>query len=108
MGEILETLMVICFGLSWPISVYKSYKARTAAGQSLVFLSAIWIGYIFGIAGKIITHNINYVLIVYIFNLLVVTCDLILYFRNKTLDMQSDEKIAIKKEIFTGKEVPVK
>ena len=108
MGEILETLMVICFGLSWPISVYKSYKARTAAGKSLVFLSAIWLGYIFGIAGKIITHNVNYVLIVYIFNLLVVTCDLILYFRNKSFDAQSVEEVSINKEIFTGKEVPVK
>ena len=96
MGEIFETLMVICFGLSWPLSVYKSYKSRTTAGKSLVFLTAIWIGYICGIASKFITHNINYVLIIYIFNLIVLSCDLILYFRNKALEMNF------------GKEVPVK
>ena len=96
MGEIFETLMIICFGLSWPLSVYKSYKARTTAGKSIVFLTIIWLGYIFGIAGKFLTHNINYVLIIYIFNLIIVSCDLILYFRNKALDMN------------IGKEVPVK
>ena len=32
-----ETLMIICFGLSWPLSVYKSWKSRTAKGKSLQF-----------------------------------------------------------------------
>lgn len=108
MGEILETLMVICFGLSWPLSVYKSYKARTTAGKSLIFLTVIWLGYIFGIVGKLITHNINYVLILYIINLVVVSCDLILYFRNKSIDMHADKDVHNAREIHTGKEVTVK
>ena len=37
MGEIFELGMVICFGISWPLSVYKSYKARTTLGKSLIF-----------------------------------------------------------------------
>ena len=32
-----ETLMIICFGLSWPLSVYKSWKSRTSKGKSLQF-----------------------------------------------------------------------
>ena len=34
MPELLEIIMLICFGASWPISVAKSYKARTAKGKS--------------------------------------------------------------------------
>lgn len=96
MGEILETLMVVCFGLSWPLSVYKSYKARTAAGKSLIFLTVIWLGYIFGITGKLVTHHVNYVLAIYIFNLVVVSCDLILYFRNKAIDMHTGKEVTVK------------
>ena len=59
MSQLLETLMMISFGLSWPISVYKSYKARSAQGKSLVFLLAIWLGYICGISGKILGGNIT-------------------------------------------------
>ena len=42
MAEIFETLMLVCFGLSWPISVVKSYKACTAQGKSLMFELAIY------------------------------------------------------------------
>ena len=108
MGEIFELLMIICFGLSWPLSVYKSYKARTTAGKSLVFLSAIWIGYICGIASKIMTHNINYVLVIYIVNLIIVSCDLVLYFRNKALDMEHKHESRTETGVSLGKEVLVK
>ena len=54
-AQIFEALMVICFGLSWPLSVSKSWKSRTAKGKSLFFEVFIWVGYLFGIAGKIIT-----------------------------------------------------
>ena len=86
MGEIMEVFMLICFGLSWPVSVYKSYKAHTAVGKSPVFLTVIWLGYIFGISGKILAGNVNYVLIIYIFNLVIVSLDVLLYFRNKAWD----------------------
>ena len=49
-----ETVMIVCFGLSWPLSVYKSWKSRTAKGKSLQFEIFIWIGYIFGIAKNFI------------------------------------------------------
>ncbi len=40
MAEILEAVMLICFGLSWPMNAYKNYKARTAAGSKLAVHSA--------------------------------------------------------------------
>ena len=33
MPELFEILMIISFGISWPINVYKSYKARTTKGK---------------------------------------------------------------------------
>ena len=81
--KIFECIMLICFGLSWPISVYKSIKSKTTKGKSVVFIFAIIIGYISGIVGKIVNREINYVLILYCFNLVVVSIDLTLFFINK-------------------------
>ncbi len=90
MSEIFEAAMVICFGISWPLSVYKSWKSRTAKGKSLMFELFIWFGYVCGIAGKIINHNITYVFIFYIINIVMVSTDIILFFRNKKLDQVAD------------------
>ena len=90
MAEMFEAAMVICFGASWPLSVYKSYKSRTAKGKSLPFQILIFIGYICGIAGKIITHNVTYVFIFYLFNITMVGIDLMLYVRNRRLDKLSE------------------
>ncbi len=87
MAEFFETLMLICFGLSWPISVMKSYKSCTAQGKSLMFELAIFIGYICGICSKFMAGNINYVLMLYIINLAMVSTDIALYIRNRKYDM---------------------
>lgn len=81
--KIFEFVMLACFGLSWPISVYKSIVSKSTQGKSVVFIIAIIVGYISGIAGKIVNHDISYVLVLYCFNLIVVSIDLVLYFRNK-------------------------
>ena len=57
MPEILEIVMLLCFGASWPMNVIKSWNARTTKGKSLAFLLLISIGYVFGIAGKLIGGN---------------------------------------------------
>ena len=81
--QIFEFIMLTCFGLSWPISVYKSIKSKSTQGKSLVFIIAIIIGYISGIIGKIVNDQLTYVLIIYCFNLMVVSIDLILFFINR-------------------------
>ena len=83
MKEIFELVMLICFGLSWPISVWKSIRSRSTQGKSVVFIIAIIIGYISGIIGKIVSNQINYVLIVYCCNLVIVSIDLGVYFVNR-------------------------
>ncbi len=86
MGSIFEAIMLICFGFSWPLNVIKAYKARTAKGTSLPFILLIITGYIAGIAAKIVTGQMNYVLAVYLLNLAIVSVNLLVYFRNAALD----------------------
>lgn len=86
MGHILETLMLVCFGLSWPLNVAKAYRARTTRGTSLPFIILIVTGYVAGIGAKIVTQQFNYVLAVYVLNLIIVLTNMAVYFRNLALD----------------------
>lgn len=95
MESILETVMLVCFGFSWPLNVIKAYKAQTAKGTSLPFILLIITGYIAGISSKIISGQINYVLIAYILNLAIVSLNLIVYFRNVALDQLRTKKMEV-------------
>lgn len=86
MSEILEAIMVVSFGVSWPLNIIKSYRSRTAKGKSLLFLCFIFFGYVCGIASKLVAQNVTYVFVFYVLNLVMVGADLILYFRNRRLD----------------------
>ena len=90
MTEILETVMLICFGFSWPLTVYRNIKSRTAKTMSLGFILLIIIGYIAGITAKISSDNIGFVLGVYILNLAIVSVNLVVYFRNRKLDRRNE------------------
>ena len=90
MSEIFEILMVVSFGASWPASVLKSYRARSAKGKSILFLSMIFFGYICGIVAKLTADSFKwYVLFFYYLNLAMVSLDICLYFRNKALDKKA-------------------
>ena len=93
MAELLEIIMIVSFGCSWPMNVIKSYKARTTKGKSLGFLCLIFFGYIAGIASKLLNESYMlsfsskwYVLFFYVLNLIMVGTDLCIYFRNYKLD----------------------
>ena len=91
-AEILEILMVVCFGCSWPMNVRKSYLARTTKGKSLGFLIMICIGYVCGIASKIVGGTYKwYVMFFYVLNLCMVLLDVAMYARNYRLD-QANKK----------------
>lgn len=101
-ANLLEALMILCFGLSWPISIRKSWISKTAKGKSLFFEFFIWVGYIFGILRKILlwldanlagtTHDWLFYLgwVFYIINLIEISIDMALYFRNVKLDKQKE------------------
>ena len=88
MSEILEIIMIVSFGASWPLNVLKSYRARTAKGKSLWFLLLIFFGYIAGIASKLVNEVYMsqfsdkwYVLFFYILNFIMVGADIVMYGR---------------------------
>ena len=91
--QLLEIGMLICFGLSWPFNITKSIRSRTAKGKSVYFEMMIIIGYLFGLSGKSIAGNITYVVAFYVLDILLVSTDLILTFRNRKLDKER-EKVA--------------
>jgi len=92
MPELLESLMVICFGLSWPLSIARSWRSRTAKGKSLFFLCAIELGYAAGIAAKVMNGTLTYVFIFYCINFVLVGLDIALYLRNRRLDAMNEFK----------------
>lgn len=90
LAHLFEAGMLVCFGFSWPINVVKAYKARTAKSTSLAFIFLIITGYILGISAKLINHQFNYVLAVYILNLVIVFSNVMVYFRNRSLDKKRE------------------
>lgn len=102
MSEILEIVMILSFGASWPLNVFKSYKARTTKGKSLPFLCLILFGYIAGIASKFLNETYMasfaekwYVLFFYFLNFIMVGIDLIIYIRNYGLDKKRESGIEV-------------
>ena len=104
MSEILEIIMIVSFGASWPLNLMKSYKARTTKGKSLAFLCLILFGYVAGIASKFLNEAYMasfatkwYVLVFYVLNFLMVFADLMMYVRNYRLDqaakMEAEGKV---------------
>ena len=97
MSEVLEIVMILSFGASWPMNVIKSYKSRSAKGKSIMFLALIFFGYIAGIASKFAnpTYMANFaekwsVLVFYFINITMVGADIALYVRNRMLDAKAE------------------
>ena len=88
--QLFEIGMLVCFGLSWPFNIAKSLRSRTAKGKSILFEIIIIVGYFLGVTGKIIAGNINYVLAFYALDILLVSIDLVLTFRNRRLDRERE------------------
>lgn len=107
MSQLLEAAMLVCFGCSWPMNLIKNIKCKSAKSMSLPFILLITAGYIAGISAKLITHQINYVLIVYILNIIIVSMNIVVYFYNRRLDNKSDVKvIQVAKSNSYGKMAP--
>ena len=79
--------MLICFGAAWPVNIAKSWRTRSATGKSWGFLVIVIAGYASGITHKLL-YSRDIVLLLYLVNLAMVTLDLLIYFRNRSLDKQ--------------------
>ncbi len=78
--SVFEILMLVCFGVSWPISIAKALRTKKVEGKSPVFMALICIGYLSGILHKLL-FAFDWVIVLYALNLVMVTTDLFLYYR---------------------------
>ena len=100
--SIMETMMVVLFGISWPINISNAWRSKTAKGTSVMFYLFIWLGYVFALVGKFAMISVNsapwyetvkwYVMFFYFLNIIMVSIGIIIYFRNSIID---SKKLAI-------------
>ncbi len=102
MSSIFEVVMLVCFGAAWPVSICKSYRSRTTAGKSVVFLVIVEIGYIAGICFKL-TGTLDYVIALYILNACMVLIDIGLYRRNILIMRTNPAAFAAEKDMAGDK-----
>ena len=74
-----EVLFLLCFAISWPVSIANSLRTKVVIGKSPLFMSLIILGYIFGIVHKLL-YSRDIVIFMYMFNATLVATDLFLYF----------------------------
>ena len=93
--QLCEIGMLVAFGFSWPFNIAKSWRSRTAKGKSVQFEYIVLFGYLVGLLGKIITTHRSGVLPwstwFYIADIIMVSIDVALYYRNTKLDRQREE-----------------
>lgn len=85
--------MLLCFGVAWPVSIYKSWTSRSTAGKSALFLIIILVGYLAGIINRVLNQP-NYVLVFYLINSLMVFIDIVLFYRNKYLETRLADSLS--------------
>lgn len=83
-----EALMMICFGVSWPVAIAKTLRTRSVAGMSLFFLVVVEMGYLAGILSKLL-DRLDWVVALYVMNFAFVGFEIILYLRYSKRDRPS-------------------
>ena len=87
-----EAGMLICFGISWPMSIAKSLRTKHVAGKSPLFMGIVDLGYVSGILHKIF-YRPDWVIWLYVLNFAMVSFDLFLYFRFSALARRSTARV---------------
>lgn len=87
--QLFEAGMLICFGISWPVSILKSLRTRHVVGKSLGFMVLVFIGYLSGMTAKFVVAAIDNqwpqaVTILYILNAMFVATDIALYLKYRS------------------------
>ncbi|MBN1868075.1 hypothetical protein JW916_12380 [Candidatus Sumerlaeota bacterium] len=78
--SVFEAVMLICFGVSWPISIAKSLRTRKVIGKSPLFMAVVFVGYVSGVIHKVLC-SFDWVTALYALNMVMVGVDLLLYYR---------------------------
>ena len=86
LASVFETLMIVSFGISWPVNVSKAIRSRSTKGKSIMFDYFILAGYICGLISKFMTHTFNLAFWFYFPNVIMVFTDIVVYYRNRRLE----------------------
>jgi hypothetical protein len=80
--SIFETIMLVCFGASWPLSIRKTLRTKSVEGKSRSFMLVVGMGYVSGIVHKVL-YSFDWVTALYALNLVMVATDCALCWRFK-------------------------
>jgi hypothetical protein len=78
--SIFEGVMLLCFGVSWPVSISKAVRTKVVAGKSPIFMGIVCVGYMAGLIHKLL-YSKDWITALYGLNLIMVAIDLFLYYR---------------------------
>ena len=92
-SEFFETIMMLCFGFSWPFAILKTIRVKNPAGKSYLFMCLVIIGYLAGCVNKII-NDMDFVFYFYLLNTLLVATDLVLclYYQNRLKRLNREQQ----------------
>ena len=92
--SLFEAVMVVCFGISWPISIAKTLKTKIVAGKSPLFMAIVCVGYLSGVVHKLLFSR-DWITVLYLANLVMVAIDLALYrkYSGKVTCVINDEEL---------------
>ena len=88
--DIFEAIMMVCFGASWPMSIWKTIKVKNPLGKSRVFLWLVEIGYLAGIIYKL--SRPDWVIALYILNALMVATDIFFVMKYGAMRRREEER----------------
>jgi hypothetical protein len=85
-GVWLEGAMFVCFGVSWPVAILKTLRAKRVEGKSVGFLTLIFLGYLAGVGSKFARaaetgRGLEWTVALLALNGLFVGVEIFLYFR---------------------------
>lgn len=82
MHALLEAFMLICFSVSWQMSIVRMVRTRTASGKSLWAVLLVTAGYLCGVTSKILiwqdTGHLSPLILFYSWNMFVTAVDCLL------------------------------
>ena len=78
--SVFEILMLVCFGVSWPLSIAKALRTRQVSGKSPAFMVVVCLGYLSGMLHKVY-FDLDWVISLYALNFVMVAIDLGLYLK---------------------------
>jgi hypothetical protein len=82
-AQFFEGLMLVLFGVSWPVAIAKTLKVRKVHGKSVIFLYCVAAGYVSGVVAKFIKAQGGWpdaVTALYALNAMMVCVEIVLYY----------------------------